>query len=353
MAFNDDLLNLEVRHHIGIQRLSTTVLRRLIPILDEADAEIVAILMARSRALEGSYTSERMRNLLASLRNVNREAHLGLGRSLAAELAEVALYESGFQQRLFANFNIDFLTPSETLLRNIVTRQPLQGHLLREIVADLGRATIKKINGAIRQGMVQGETTEAIIRRVRGTKAMSFRDGAMSATRATAERVVRTAVNHISNSAREETFEQNADLLKGFQWVATLDTRTCLQCASLDGKMFPIGQRKGPRAPLHINCRCTLVPVTKSWRDLGIDLDEVAATTRASMNGQVSSTETFGSWLKKQRASVQDEALGPTRGALFRRGKLTVDRFMDVRGNQLTIDELRAREADAFEMANV
>src|SRR5690606_24421489 len=95
----------------------------------------------------------------------------------------------------------------------------------------------------------------------------------------------------------------------------------------------------------------TMVPVTKSWRELGIDLDEFEPSTRASMNGQVPETMSYGEWLRKQSASVQDEALGPTRGKLFRAGKLDVDRFVNRAGDQWTLDELRQREQEAFRKA--
>jgi hypothetical protein len=101
------------------------------------------------------------------------------------------------------------------------------------------------------------------------------------------------------------------------------------------------------------NCRCTTTPVLKSWRELGVNLKEAPDGTRASMDGQISETDNYASWLEKQSAAIQDEALGKTRGALFRRGELSFDRFTDQRGNQLTLDQLREREAKAFNLANL
>jgi hypothetical protein len=122
-------------------------------------------------------------------------------------------------------------------------------------------------------------------------------------------------------------------------------------CQGLDGKVFPLDS--GPRPPAHINCRSATVPVLKSWREMGIDRDEVPAGTRASMNGQVAATETYGEWLRKQPAAVQEEALGKAKARLFRDGGLTVDRFAAPTGRAYTLDELRAREARAFEKAGV
>lgn len=93
--------------------------------------------------------------------------------------------------------------------------------------------------------------------------------------------------------------------------------------------------------------------MTKSFRDLGIDIDELSPGTRASMDGQVPADTTYGQWLKRQSAARQDDVLGPTRGALFRRGGLTIDKFADERGRELTLAELRERDAEAFSRAGL
>ena len=71
------------------------------------------------------------------------------------------------------------------------------------------------------------------------------------------------------------------------------------------------------------------------------------------MNGQVSASLNYNDWLKKQPASIQDEALGPTRGALFRKGGFTVDSFTNRAGDELTLKELRERDAAAFTRAGL
>jgi hypothetical protein len=115
--------------------------------------------------------------------------------------------------------------------------------------------------------------------------------------------------------------------------------------------VFPIDS--GPRPPAHIGCRSCIIPVVKSWRQLGIDADEVPAGTRASMNGQVADSITYPQWLKRQSVAVQNDALGVTRATLFRNGGLSVDRFVDKTGREYTLDELRDRETAAFDKAGL
>ena len=59
--------------------------------------------------------------------------------------------------------------------------------------------------------------------------------------------------------------------------------------------------------------------------------------------GQVASETNYGEWLKRQPAAFQDEVLGPARGRLFRSGTETVHSFVDSRGKQLTLKQLKQR----------
>ena len=96
------------------------------------------------------------------------------------------------------------------------------------------------------------------------------------------------------------------------------------------------------------NCRSTTIMITKSWRDLGIDMDEFVST-RASMNGQVPQDITYQDWLKGQSIDRQDDILGITKGKLFRDGGLTVQNFVDMQGRTLTIAQLKERNKEIFE----
>ena len=143
----------------------------------------------------------------------------------------------------------------------------------------------------------------------------------------------------------------NADLIKGVRWVSTLDGRTSPICRARDGVIYDVD--KGPRPPAHWNCRSTTVPVLRSWRELGIPADEASPGTRASMDGQVPSDMTYQQWLKSKPAAFQDETLGKAKGRLFRSGGLTLDRFVNNKGREYTLDELRKRDAQAFAKAGL
>ncbi len=69
---------------------------------------------------------------------------------------------------------------------------------------------------------------------------------------ADAEALARTMILGAANNANRKWLEANEDILAGEEWIATLDDRTCLICATLDGKVFPVGE--APDIPAHPNC---------------------------------------------------------------------------------------------------
>lgn len=239
-------------------------------------------------------------------------------------------------------FGLVLGVPTEEQVYAYLAARPFEGRILKEYYDSLSPVIFEKLKTAIAKGYTDGLTTEKIISMLRGSRASNYTDGLLQSTRASIERTVRTALNHTANIAREQVYKNNEDIISGVRWVSTLDMRTSEICQELDGQVFP--PEEGPRPPAHFNCRSCTTPITKSWRELGFNIDELPPATRASMDGQVPETETYRSWIAKQPASVQDEVLGKKRAELFREGKLIVDKFVDEPGNALNIEQLRVRD---------
>jgi len=162
----------------------------------------------------------------------------------------------------------------------------------------------------------------------------------MEISRRGAQAMTRTAVNHTASLARQQMYEKNTDIIGSEQFSATLDGRTTPLCRALDGKKYPVGKAPVPGRDTHIGCRSTIIPVVKTWRELGIDIDEAPESTRASFDGQVPESTTYNEWLKGQDPKFQDSILGPGRGELFRQG-VPVDKFVDLEsGRSFTLKEL-------------
>jgi SPP1 gp7 family putative phage head morphogenesis protein len=83
------------------------------------------------------------------------------------------------------------------------------------------------------------------------------------------ELIARTEMMRASNLGAAAVDEANRDILEGWEWMATRDSRTDSQCAALDGRVFGLDSDRS-RPPLHPRCRCTSIPVRRSNRALGL-----------------------------------------------------------------------------------
>lgn len=353
MALNADLLDKAIRHQIGLLRYSNATVRKMLGILNNSEARLVEQLRKYDPLdVSGSWSQKRLAKLLEQVRSTQREAYEELTRQLRNDLKALVAYEAEYQQKVLQSFipiEFDIITPAPTQLFAAVEARPFQGRLLKEWGSELEESAFRRVRDEIRSGYLEGRTTDQIIRDIIGTRSANYSDGIIQHNRRSTEMMVRTSINHTANVARQQTYADNGDVIKGWRFVATLDNRTSVTCASLDGTVWDLGQ--GPQPPRHPNCRSTTVPVTKSWKELGFDIDELDPATRASMDGQVPESETYNSWLGHQSAEFQDDILGATRAELFRNGGLTLDRFTDREGVEYTLDELRSRETDAFARA--
>ena len=351
MSVNDDIMDRIIAHQVWLQRYSTSTVRKIIGLLNLSDRRIVERLAAQDMT---DLSRGRQETLLKSIRTIMAGAYGKAVGALTSELASFAGYEAGYAADMLARALppvIDTVRPGPAQVVASAKARPFQGRLLSEWGADLEETAFKRVRDTIRTGVLEGRTTDQIVRDIRGTRARKYADGILERNRREVESVVRTAVNHTSQVARNETYAANKDLLKGVRWVSTLDSRTTPVCAARDGTVYPVDS--GPRPPAHFGCRSTTTPVTKSWRELGFDIDDLPPGTRASINGQVPADTTYAAWLKRQPVAVQEEVLGVTKAKLFRNGDLPLDRFVDTKGDAYTLEDLKRRDRGAFEKAGL
>lgn len=351
-SVNERLQDRAVAHALLIQKYGTGVANSIVRLLNDADAEIVERIASRLTLIEqrgfdiGPSTTARLQAMLDEVRALNQAIYDKLSTALTDELVEFSAVEADYQRKaLVASIGADLsttLSPPERL-RAIVTETSMEGRLLGSWVEGMERGRIERIEASIRMGMTQGEGTDEIVRRIRGTKAAQYGDGVLDISRRSAQAIVRTSVNHVSNVAAQATWKANDHLVKGWQSLGVLDTRTTPLCASLDGQVFPIGE--GPIPPRHINCRSISVPVTKSFREIGIDADELPAGKRASMDGQVAGTTRYEDWLRRQSEARQEAILGKKRAEAFRTGDIKFKDLVRSDGSFLTLDQLRKQHS--------
>ena len=200
---------------------------------------------------------------------------------------------------------------------------------LRQNFRGLASNQANRFGNVIRDGLLTGETTSEMTRRLAGTLnfnepssweklslAQTIKKGGASTRMANSQvsSLVRTTVNQVANEASQSVYKANKDITEKYKWVATLDERTSPQCRLLDGQEFEYG--KGPTPPYHFNCRCTTVAVI-DYEKQGITPPNLKIGKRAAQGGSVERGTDAADWLKKQSTSVKAKALGGKKKAEY------------------------------------
>lgn len=138
-----------------------------------------------------------------------------------------------------------------------------------------------------------------------------------SAERNRLDTIVRTETLRAAREGSRKNMLNNTDVVKGWQWYSRRDRRTCAVCFAMHGEMFELKTRMAT----HPNCRCTMIPVTKTWQELGfshaVPNDVNPAFTVASAD------------MLKADAGLCRSALGRGGCLGFKNDLLPLDRFVN------------------------
>lgn len=365
------------QHSAYLHRASTAQVNRMHEVIDEMGGQLAAELSDRLDNLTpaelqaftaGRYTTSRLKGV----RNAINAWAETLGSRIDAigkeGFEELAGHEARYMRDLMAGVIEGEApsAPSAAAAYAAARSTPVLGEFVEGMLADLPDTTRRQVYSALRQGISQGQTTGEIVRALRGTKALNFKDGVLQTTRNSAERIVRTARGHISNVAYEETYR--ALDVKEVVWVAALELRTCRRCAPLDGQRYKVDEPH-PRPVLHPNCRCQLAPsldddimgqrpYVRAGKITGQDgntkfrsIGNMTAKQRERAGlkvGQVKASTTYDDWFSSQPARFQKEWLGPKRYKLYKEGGYKLDRFTDPRQREYTLEELAAQDRETW-----
>lgn len=344
------LADIGTRRQIMIQRFSNGTWEELRPVIEEL-ANQLRVAVART---EGQ--RERLGILMEEVERLLQESGSKISGTLRDRIMEFASDEVGFQQSAISQVStVETVLPSREQLQAavmggaaelIIANQP-QRLTIDQMIQRFSASNARELKNVVAAGFVAGNTTDQISARVRRKVA--------GRTSAQARTVVATAVNHAATQAKRAFSEANRDVLAGEEYIATLDARTTMLCASYDGQIFDVG--RGPQPPMHYNCRSTRVPVPPE----GSVLPGLEGERPAVVNGQasvVSGNKTFSGWLREQPVDFRDEFFskfsnGREKRLLFDRGGLNPNDFIDPSGAQMTLAELREKHPLAFQRAGI
>ena len=229
-----DLAADEIRaFSVDLERFSADIRNRALEFLRKLEEELIALLRKHDLG-EVTLTSakqRRMEKLLEQTQATIATAYAGIRDEVKADLREVAaLSAANAGGSINAAVGVDIATTAlaPERIRSLVDDTLIQGARSREWWSSQAATATRAFVDAVQKGYSSGEGVDAIVQRIRGTRRLNYTDGVMNLARRNAEALVRTSVQSISNSARQETFEANSDVISGLQQISTLDSRTCV-----------------------------------------------------------------------------------------------------------------------------
>lgn len=128
---------------------------------------------------------------------------------------------------------------------------------------------VEAMKQALVRGVALGENPRTAAARMLKTVEGRFNGGLTRALN-----IARTEMLDAHRSAAAASHFANSDVLAGWVWAAQLDTRTCPSCWAQHGSEHPL-EEMGPID--HHQGRCARIPKTKTWKELGFNIDEPAS----------------------------------------------------------------------------
>jgi len=366
------------RNAIDLNRYSNGISLRLVRAWNDAVLDVVEQLQLLED-LDRSAKAVRLRSILAQLKE-SLDTWAGTSTlAMQQELQGLAVLQGEFAtrqlQRALPAGRADIVRTVEispTLAQAIVTAEPTaagvvnlsdslvrlstqpvtfqltlgqqltltNGQTIKQAFSSMSERQVDIFSLTVRNGIIEGESIEAITRRVRGrlqrdqagsVDAIIARGGQATAIPNNQIRaIVRTSVNQVASTSDQLIAAQNPELTKHYIYTATLDTKTSDICRALDGKMFR--HQEGPVPPQHFQCRSRIRNVP---RGLEKEFSEIR--------------ETYGEWLNAQDEATKRDVLGPERlklwnGLVKKYGPTNaIRKFVAQDGSTLTLDQLKSR----------
>jgi SPP1 gp7 family putative phage head morphogenesis protein len=382
LSVNEMFRDLITVRTVNLDRFSAFQRIRIVNMLKGLERELIAALEKHdpTSLSSASRREARLQKLLRETQTTIRTAYVNIAGTHIKELrslgeVEVAWTVNSINDLVRAPVMSSSLTAAD--LKALSNDMLVNGGRSKEWWSRQAAQLRNRFNDSVRQGVLQGEGVDALTRRVKGTKAMEYRDGIMNIPRNQAEALVRTSVQNYANAVRMEVYKENTDVVDAIQWVSTLDARTTLICINLDGLQWtlpnydPVQHAEPyPGETAHWNCRSTQVGVIKGFDELGkgrsittgaggrSDLESMYQkelsklgvppsqarkaffNTRASIDGQVARGTNYEKWIGGKSEAFQNKVFGKGRAELWRQGKISVRDMVDQSGRPIPLKNL-------------
>jgi len=377
MAIADEITDELIERAFNVQRFAETARRNVYEVLFELQDQLADTIdrLNVEGVVRQSFKFQRVERMLGEIRGIIKEKFREAGVILTDQMIDLGRAQGAVVARVLneaVGADIFSFNLTRREMRGLVNDTVVYGGKVKDWWAKQSTDLARNVSNQIRMGVAAGETDRELIERVIGARIGSERiGGAMESARRDATALVRTATNAIANAALMRAAQDNAELVRGVQWISVMDNVTSAICRSrhlsawdLDGNPFPGQQNQESfptgQPPAHFNCRSTLSVVLKDADEIETDgtaeqrraLADLSDKDRQAIDGEPVQGLTFEQWLGRRSVAEQKALLGPGKWQLWQDGKITLSQMLDQSGNPLTLAELqRAGKRSALSFA--
>jgi hypothetical protein len=331
-----DLIDAFLMHQIYLSRFSAYEARKLIGILDNANS-LVKQRILKAKSID---TKKHYERIASEIRRIMNEAVETLDKQLELDFVDLADEEIQFVDKTLSKLTVatEFDLPHPKQVWAAASFGPYAGpdgkYTFRKYMKSLGDNAFNIWVIKVRAGYLAGLSAKDVVREVLGKiNTDGMEAGQVQTLRNSLMMNSRTMVASLAATARNAVYRENESIFSGFQWLSTLDLRSCAVCASRDLKIYK-RLEDVPPIPAHHNCRCVTIPYIKGFEDIEGE--------RASFEGPVSDKMSYKDWFDTLEPEQKIDILGPGRYKLYQQGMKIASFVQD--GKTLTLEQLRKRE---------
>lgn len=322
MAFSDETLRLQRQRMTTLNGIVDDATRTLVrahvrtwdQIAGELDASLleVAATLEAGRRLSWRQMTQVDRFTAALARTAAALDDLAAaGRvSITSATGDAVQVAAEFQPRLI----VSQLPPAAQAAALEAVTGRVSGRALEEITTRAQERIVSRLRPlsadaqaqmrrALVRGIVVGDnprrTASEMLRRVE----TGFNGGLTRALR-----ISRTEQLDAYRAANGAIDQANSDIVDGWTWVSAADATTCAACFAMHGTEWA-NEDPGPEG--HVQCRCDRAPRTRSWRELGFDIDEPPSLLRDGQDA-----------FRQLPVEAQRDVMGPARLDALDRGQI-------------------------------
>lgn len=209
-----------------------------------------------------------------------------------------------------------------------------EGDRLHRLFESISRESSEAAEDSLIRGILLGQNPRKVAREIRQI---------LGTTLSKALTISRTETLRAHREATKESYLLNDDIIDGWLWHSTLDSRTCATCWLMHGTKHDVDESMQE----HPNGRCAMIPITKTWEQIGrshgVDFSEIQETRL---------TVPLGTSLFEELPSEQQiDLLGPSRWLALKSHEITLSELLttshsDVWGDHKCLKSLKELFAD-------